>query len=114
MFGGELVLRQLLIQSINKFTEKRDQNSLEQGLFLQCFTQVPEVDNCIHNYQTQAANKSNLKEFSYRTERFKYSLFLFCVSESKSLKNSMPGAKSIKHFKSMLVNAAFHIIFTLF
>ena len=40
------------------------------------------LDNCAHHYQTRAANKRNLKEFSYRTESFKYSLFPFCVSES--------------------------------
>ena len=83
-----------------------------QGLSMQFFTQVPEVDNCTHNYQTRAANKSNLKEFSYRTERFKYSLFLFCVSESNRLENSMREAKSFKHFKH--VYAVFYIIFRLF
>ena len=52
---------------------------------------------------------SNLKEFSYRTESFRYYLFLFCVCELNSLENSMREAKSIKHFKSRLVQ-----FFTLF
>ena len=36
---------------------------LIQGFSLRYFTQVPEVDNCVHNYQTRAVNKSNLKNF---------------------------------------------------
>ena len=58
-------MRQLSIQSINKFLENFDQNSLDTRSFSAIF-QVPEVDNCAHNYQTRAANKSNLKEFSYK------------------------------------------------
>ena len=42
--------------------------NLMQGLYLQ-------------NYQTQAANKINLKEFSYRRESLKYSYLSFCVRE---------------------------------
>ena len=86
---------------------------LIQDLSIQYFTQVPEFDNCAHNYQTRAANKSNLKEFSYRTERFKYSLFLFCGRELNSLENSMWEAKSPKHFKSLLISFShhFHVVF---
>ena len=56
-----------------------------------------------HNYKTWAANKSNLTKFPHRTVSFKYSLFPFCVGESNSLENSMRKAKSIKHFKLMLM-----------
>ena len=61
------------------------------------------ADNWAHNYQTRAANKNNLKEFSYRTESLQYSLFPFCVSESNSLEKPVREAKSIKHFKSVLM-----------
>ena len=44
------------------------------------------------------------------TVSFKYSLLIFCVSESNSLENSMREAKSmLMHFKSMLMQ-----FFTLF
>ena len=108
-FGRDLLLRKLLIPSINGFLENRDQNSLDTRPFSAIFHVVPEVDNCAHNYQTWAANRSNLKEFPYRTVSLKYSLFPFCVSESSNLKNSMHKTKSIKHFKSILMQ-----FFTLF
>ena len=95
--------------SINEFLENRDQNSLDTRAFSAIFHSVPEVDNCVHNYKTWDANKSNLKEFPYRTVSFKYSLLPFCVSESNSSENSMRKAKSIKHFESMLMQ-----FFTLF
>ena len=71
------------------------------------------VDNWAHNYQTWAANKSNLQEFPYRTISFKYSLFPLCVTESNSLENTMRKAKFIKHFKSMLCSFPqyFHDVF---
>ena len=95
--------------SINEFLENRDQNSLDTRAFSAIFHSVPEVDNCVHNYKTWDANKSNLKEFPYRTVSFKYSLLPFFVSESNSSENSMRKAKSIKHFESMLMQ-----FFTLF
>ena len=70
------------------------------------------IQSNAHNYQTRAANTSNLQELSYRTESFKYPLFRFCVSELNSLQKTMRGAKSIKHFKS--INSVFHIVFTMF
>ena len=51
-FGWELLLRKLLIPSINGFLENRDQNSLDTRPFSAIFHEVPEVDNCAHNYQT--------------------------------------------------------------
>ena len=53
--------------------------------------------------QTRAASKNILKEFSYRTESFKYSFFPVCARESNNFGNSMRGAKSIKQFKLMLI-----------
>ena len=103
LFGGELLLRQLSIQSINKFLEYRDQYSLDTRSFSAIFHSVLEVDNSGHNYQTRAANKSNLKEYFYRTVILKYSLFPFCISELNNWENSTHEAKSIKHFKSMLM-----------
>ena len=67
---GELLLALLLaesyyweklsIQSINEFLENRDQDSLDIRSFFACNISLLtiEVDNCSHNYQTWAANKS--------------------------------------------------------
>ena len=59
--------------------------------------------NATPNYVTQAANKENLKGFSYRTESFKYSFFLVCVRKWNNLGNFIREAKTIKKFKSMLM-----------
>ena len=56
------------------------------------------------NYQTRSANKNNLKEFSCRSNSFKYSSFSFCVSEWNKLDNTIRDAGSIKQLKSMLKN----------
>ena len=55
------------------------------------------------NYHTRATSKNNLIEFPYRTERFRYSFFPYCVREWNKLDNSIREAKSIKKFKSMLM-----------
>ena len=77
LFSGESLLRRSSIQSINKFLGNRNQNSLDTCYFSAIFH--PDFDNCAHNYQTRAANKSNLKEFSDRTKSFKYFYFLFVL-----------------------------------
>ena len=59
--------------------------------------------NCALNYQTRTANENNLKEFSYRTESFRYSFFPFPVREWNNLVIPIRKAKSIKQFKSMLM-----------
>ena len=105
LFDGELLLKQLSIQSINKFLENRDQNSLT----LQYFTKYLRLTIVSIIMRLELQNKSNLKEFSYGTESFKYYFFPFCVGESNSLENSMREAKSFEHFKSMLMQ-----VFTLF
>ena len=56
------------------------------------------------NYQTRFANKSNLQEFSGRTESFKHYFFPFCVIEWNQLDNIIRDVGSIKQFKSMLKN----------
>ena len=40
---------------------------------------------CAPNDQTRAANKNNEKGFSYRTESFKYSFFLFLLGKGTTL-----------------------------
>ena len=78
LFDGELLFRKH--QSINKFLEIRDQNSLDIRSFSAIFhLKYLRLTNCVHNYQTWAANKNYLKEFPYRTVSFKYFLFPFCA-----------------------------------
>ena len=79
LFDGDLLLRQLSIQSINKFQKSCQQNSLDARTFSAIFHLAVEVGNCALNCQTRVANKNNLKEFSYRTGSFKHSFFLFCA-----------------------------------
>lgn len=55
------------------------------------------------NYQIRTANKNILNNFFYRKENFKYSSFPFCVRKWNNLGNSISEAKSIKQWKSMLM-----------
>ena len=72
LFGGETLLKQLLIRTINKFLENCDQNSLDTRSFSAIFHQLLEVYHCAPNYQTRATNKKNkskLKKFFYIQNR---------------------------------------------
>ena len=114
LFSGELLLRELSIQSINKFLENSDRNSLDTRSFSAIFHKVPKADSCAHKVELQikATYKRNfpfIKVIFLRNRKLQYSLFPFCVSESNSLENFMCKARSMKHFKSMVMQ-----FFTLF
>ena len=55
---GELLLRQLLIQSIDRYLKNRNQNSLDTRSLYAIFHKVPEVDNCAYINQTQLQVKA--------------------------------------------------------